>query len=297
MTWSADDNEVGYRKPPRRTQFQPGQSGNPSGRKPRDQKVEASLPRYRPTQKLLRSEAERLIKVRDGERQYQIPVTQGVIRALAQGAIKGGVLAQRTYLALQQAEDLRLAQELEETFTFWENYVADARAAFATAELHGMPIPDMLPHPDDIRLDHEMQRVSIVGPCNELEAQDCNKRRALADLFYELMIYCEEARNGMPTDEWPVFGGFTLLFTTMVTGVPPRFRGMDDTLNNEIFHRATGPRRDWDRYLAERCQELGLPIEPKRLRTRFIDLRDLNLRFVEGQLVEHRWPKKRIAKR
>jgi hypothetical protein len=35
-----------------------------------------------------------LIKVRDGERQYQIPVAQGVIRALAQGAIKGGVLAQ-----------------------------------------------------------------------------------------------------------------------------------------------------------------------------------------------------------
>ncbi len=28
-----DDYEVGYRKPPKRTRFQPGQSGNPKGRK------------------------------------------------------------------------------------------------------------------------------------------------------------------------------------------------------------------------------------------------------------------------
>ena len=29
-----DDNDVGYRRPPKHSQFKPGQSGNPRGRKP-----------------------------------------------------------------------------------------------------------------------------------------------------------------------------------------------------------------------------------------------------------------------
>jgi hypothetical protein len=41
-----DDYEVGYKKPPKATQFKPGQSGNPAGRpksKPADKRLEALL--------------------------------------------------------------------------------------------------------------------------------------------------------------------------------------------------------------------------------------------------------------
>ena len=40
------DYEVGYRKPPKRTQFKPGQSGNPTGRPRRSVSVEAFLLGY-----------------------------------------------------------------------------------------------------------------------------------------------------------------------------------------------------------------------------------------------------------
>lgn len=33
------DYEVGYKKPPKHTQFQPGQSGNPAGRPPRSRNM------------------------------------------------------------------------------------------------------------------------------------------------------------------------------------------------------------------------------------------------------------------
>lgn len=33
------DYEVGYKKPPKHTQFQPGQSGNPAGRPPRSRNL------------------------------------------------------------------------------------------------------------------------------------------------------------------------------------------------------------------------------------------------------------------
>ena len=33
------DYEVGYKKPPKHTQFQPGQSGNPAGRPPKSRNL------------------------------------------------------------------------------------------------------------------------------------------------------------------------------------------------------------------------------------------------------------------
>ena len=34
------DYEIGYKKPPKHTQFKPGQSGNPKGRPPKPQTIE-----------------------------------------------------------------------------------------------------------------------------------------------------------------------------------------------------------------------------------------------------------------
>ena len=39
MSNSGDDDKIGYCKPPKHTQFKKGQSGNPSGRRKRDQTV------------------------------------------------------------------------------------------------------------------------------------------------------------------------------------------------------------------------------------------------------------------
>src|SRR5262249_55915355 len=98
--------EVGYRKPPRHTQFQKGQSGNPGGR-----------PRRSPAERLdelALSEAYRTtILVEDGVAR-PMPVIQAVLRRQLQSAAGGNVRAQRDILAM--IRDIERAQSITALF-------------------------------------------------------------------------------------------------------------------------------------------------------------------------------------
>jgi uncharacterized protein DUF5681 len=86
--------EVGYRKPPRHTQFQKGQSGNPGGRPRRSlaRRLEdlALYEAYRPTIVMVDGHAE------------PMPAIQAVLRSQLQSAAGGNVRAQRDILAMIQ---------------------------------------------------------------------------------------------------------------------------------------------------------------------------------------------------
>lgn len=71
--------EVGYGKPPRRSQFQPGQSGNPSGRR---------KPRPGLSERLDRILAER-VSVAEGGRQMRMPKEEVFLRQMVNKAIAG----------------------------------------------------------------------------------------------------------------------------------------------------------------------------------------------------------------
>jgi Family of unknown function (DUF5681) len=89
--------EVGYRKPPRHTQFQKGQSGNPGGRPRRPaRRLEelAMYEAYRPT-----------IVMEDGHA-MPMPAIQAVLRSQLQSAAGGNVRAQRYILAMIQHIEL-----------------------------------------------------------------------------------------------------------------------------------------------------------------------------------------------
>ena len=294
MSKGGDDGEGGGDgKPPRSGQFKPGQSGNPAGRPRKRSKTEIALPSYRPTQKLLRAEAERMIPVREGDRTYSITTTEGVMRALARNAMKGGVMAQRTYLTLQQAEDLRLAAEQEARFKFWDEYIDRKRALIAEAVDRGEEPPEIVPHPDDIKLEYRTMEVGFLGPMDDKEAKACRLNRARLELFYELMFFFDEAKLGMPSNERPIYGRFTFLFAMLLPELPPRLRTIDDSVNDGTLKRAMGPRRIWIAYLNEQLKALGLPGDAAKFGTLKIDLRDLNVRFVDGKLEYYRWPKRR----
>lgn len=166
------DYEVAYGKPPVSGQFKKGQSGHPPGRTPRKRSAEPTLTGHQHTQKLLRAEAERLVAVRDGNRIFKIPTTEAVIRSLAQKAMQGGVLAQRTYLALQQADDNRIAAKKEERFNGWRKYIDKVKELRDLAHQNGDPEPDILPHPADVIFDYVNCEVRIVGPINAAEVKD-----------------------------------------------------------------------------------------------------------------------------
>src|SRR5262249_28908797 len=84
--------EVGYRKPPRHTQFHKGQSGNPGGR-----------PRRSPAKRLEELalyEAYRTTVVVEEGIATPMPVIQAVLRRQLQIAASGNVRAQRDILAM-----------------------------------------------------------------------------------------------------------------------------------------------------------------------------------------------------
>jgi len=83
--------EVGYRKPPRHTQFQKGQSGNPGGRPHRPARRLDELALY---------EAYRTTIVMEDGHAMPMPAIQAVLRSQLQSAASGNVRAQRDILAM-----------------------------------------------------------------------------------------------------------------------------------------------------------------------------------------------------
>jgi hypothetical protein len=76
---AADDNDVGYGKPPRANQFKPGKSGNPKGR-PRGAKSEATI-----LQDLLQHK----IGLSEHGKTRRITLHEAILRRIAEDCLKG----------------------------------------------------------------------------------------------------------------------------------------------------------------------------------------------------------------
>lgn len=79
----AEDDSVGYGRPPRAHQFKPGQSGNPNGR-PKGRKNEATM---------LDELLFKRIPVRQGGRDLRMTVIEAMFRRLVEDALKGNIKA------------------------------------------------------------------------------------------------------------------------------------------------------------------------------------------------------------
>lgn len=75
----SDDYDVGYGKPPKHTQFQPGKSGNPNGR-PKGTKNFATD---------LAEELSETIVVSEGDKQQKLSKQRAMIKSLTAMAMKG----------------------------------------------------------------------------------------------------------------------------------------------------------------------------------------------------------------
>ena len=76
---ASKDYEVGYSKPPKHTQFQPGQSGNPKGRPRGTQNLSTDL----------EEELSAKIMVTEGGNQQQITKQRAMLKTLFAKALKG----------------------------------------------------------------------------------------------------------------------------------------------------------------------------------------------------------------
>ncbi len=256
----ATPDKVGYRRPPKSGRFRKGQSGNPRGR-PRKQEGKPSwIAAQFPTSETLRAEARRMLTINGATGRQQVNTTEAIVRALALSAMRGGVLAQRTYLEYQKAEDERFHKIQKERFEFWEAYQIRGRKDIATARQRGLPEPDWLPHPDDIELNHLTLDVKFLGAMDE-EGRDAEKHAlTLQRLGFEMAIYLDED-NCLPSETDPEgrIGIYFLLHQLGRLHLPPRLRIPLDTLEAEIMSLAWQGMKAWGDDLERRCAEGRVP--------------------------------------
>ncbi|WP_209346790.1 DUF5681 domain-containing protein [Pontixanthobacter sp. CEM42] len=168
-----DQYSVGYGKPPTKTRFKKGSSGNPNGRPkgarnriPRGFGLDASA---QPANQMLLEEAYRTITVREGEELVELPVIKAVFRSLGVSAMKGNRLAQATMAELVreiEEEERAVRTSLFDTaceYKFgWERAIEDARK-------NGRPEPTPLPHPADVIVNLASATVTYAGPITHEE--------------------------------------------------------------------------------------------------------------------------------
>lgn len=110
---------VGYGRPPTRTQFRPGQSGNPKGR-PKGARNASSL---------ARAALERKVDVRENGTRRKMTVREVSYRKLAEKAIAGDVKALDYLLALE-SDGSRPGSDLPEVHRSSEKDLAILQAFF-----------------------------------------------------------------------------------------------------------------------------------------------------------------------
>jgi hypothetical protein len=87
---TSDDDNVGYKRPPKHTRFKPGQSGNKRG-----------LHKPVPTLKTdLIEELNEVIRVREGGHEKKITKQRAIIKALVAAALQGNIRAATALVAL-----------------------------------------------------------------------------------------------------------------------------------------------------------------------------------------------------
>lgn len=97
------DYEVGYGKPPKQSQFQPGKSGNPKGRPTGSRNLSTQM---------IRALSEKVTVVKDGRR-VKLTMLEVIIKQQIKQAASGNAHATRIMLNLAQQIEAQTVQELE----------------------------------------------------------------------------------------------------------------------------------------------------------------------------------------
>jgi hypothetical protein len=187
--------EVGYAKPPAKTRFVKGKSGNPRGR-PKGSKNRMPALNEERLGDIVMQEAYRTIKVKDGAKEISIPMAQAVVRSMAVNAAKGDHRAQKTFTDLvtkKEAKDKKLYDDYAQTMI---DYKFSWEEDIKHHKLMGLAPPEPVPHPDHIKIDLSTGQVLITGPFTQEEKVKWDKlKKRKADAIKAIKAYEEDLKD------------------------------------------------------------------------------------------------------
>lgn len=193
-----DGDALGFKKPPRWSQFKPGQSGNPKGRPKRKAELAQLSPVQSELDELLRSEFDRVVTINERGMPKKVKVRELVPRSQINSAIKGNSNAQYHVMkamhgletrdaerALAQAEHEKAEREEEiASYKHMIKYKKLREAEWAEAEAQGVEPHEPWPHPNDILLFPKEQRWQLRGPSDKRHLAIFNWYRAERDYLF-----------------------------------------------------------------------------------------------------------------
>ena len=161
-------NSAGYGKPPVEHRFKKGVSGNPKGR-PRKAPPSAldglSLP---PLGRILLEEAYRPVTIQENGKARTISLLRAVMRRTVHDAAKGDHRARSAVTSAVNAAERHQEEQDGKILEFVRNYKEQWNEEFRRCRYAGRPLPEPLPHPDDIVVDRT-GRVIVNGPSDEAD--------------------------------------------------------------------------------------------------------------------------------
>ncbi len=175
--------DVGYGKPPKSTQFKKGHSGNPNGRPKGSKNKVKRVQVLDRLKKLFYEEAYRDVTINEKNEAKTMPALQAVFKSLVLNAAQGKVGAQK--LLLSHLIPLEKQDEVEklEFFEAAQNYKERAYQEIGHCKKQGRPVPDILPHPDEIELNLSTGEAIFHGPVNREDLQLWEQRHAHVKQF------------------------------------------------------------------------------------------------------------------
>jgi hypothetical protein len=242
---------VGYGRPPERTRFKKGQSGNPKGRPKAD---DPGTIGPRSADALVMKEAERLITVREGEETRQITAIEAVLRSQYVSATKGNAHSQKHIVERYDRAESGRRRQIQEENEFWERYVATQREAIAEAKRKGEEPPAPLPHPDDVVIDDK--GVRFIGPIDDEMAAELAKKLKLRDLFFMQDVL--ERRQALDPHGDDRRGTAFLWAGVLNNGVPIRFRLSDDAIEMQTLPYKGMRKRELLKTVYSAWREIGI---------------------------------------
>lgn len=264
----------GYKRPPKDTRYKKGQSGNPKGR-PKNSVV--GMGDSRSANALALREAERLIKVREGDEIRQMSAIEAVHRAQYGSATRENAYSQKHIIERYDRAERERRRQMIEDIELVERYVAECRKAIAEAEHKGEPPPTFLPHPDDVVIDHE-RGVRFIGPLNQDQVTRLEDTLKLRDVL--IMQDALDRREADRPDSGDLVDGpgTAFVFADLLNRcVPGRYKLVETEFILRTMRYDAVPKRDLRRKLYRAWRTVGLQLPrgrvfpPLQFAKRFVD--------------------------